>query len=157
MILSSMTVQDLDEVLDIEGRSFPEPWSRGMFLHELKLPFSTSIVARAADPPHALLGYVCWWLIGDELQILNVAVHPQRRQHGIGRALVELALHAVQIRHAGTVTLEVRRDNGAAIALYRSFGFTESGVRRHYYGRGEDALLMTWTHAQEPTRAAAER
>ena len=49
MLFSPMTVTDLDEVLDIERRSFPEPWSRGMFLHELKLPFSTSIVARAAD------------------------------------------------------------------------------------------------------------
>ena len=152
-----MTVQDLDEVLDIERRSFPEPWSRGMFLHEFKLPFSKSIVVRAADAPHALLGYVCWWLIGDELQILNLAVHPERRQHRIGRALVELALQAVHARHTGTATLEVRRDNGAAIALYRSFGFTESGVRRHYYGRGADAILMTWTRPQEPARAAAER
>jgi len=128
-----------------------------MFLHELKLPFSTSIVARAADPPHELLGYICWWLIGDELQILNLAVHPERRQRGIGRAMVELALHAMQARHAGTITLEVRQDNGAAIALYRSFGFTESGVRRHYYRCGADAILMTWTGPQEPTRAAAER
>jgi ribosomal-protein-alanine N-acetyltransferase len=154
MLLSPMSVADLDEVLDVERRSFPEPWSRGMFLHELKLPFSKSVVARAEEPPHALLGYICWWLIGGELQILNLAVHPERRQHGIGRALVELA---VQVGHAGTVTLEVRRDNGAAIALYRSFGFTESGVRRHYYGRGADAILMTWTRPQEPRQASAER
>jgi ribosomal-protein-alanine N-acetyltransferase len=157
MLLSPLTVSDLDEVLDIERRSFPEPWSRGMFLHELKLPFSTSIAARAADPPHELLGYICWWLIGDELQILNLAVRPEQRQCGIGRVLVELALLAVQARHAGTVTLEVRRDNAAAIALYRSFGFTESGVRRHYYGRDADAILMTWTGAQESAPAAAQQ
>jgi ribosomal-protein-alanine N-acetyltransferase len=157
VLFSPMTVQDLDEVLDIERRSFPEPWSRGMFLHELKLPFSTSIVARTADPPHALLGYICWWLVGDDLQILNVAVHPERRQQGIGRALVESALRAAQERHAGTVTLEVRRDNGGAIALYRSFGFTEHGVRPHYYGRGADAILMTWTRPQDAAPAPAEQ
>jgi ribosomal-protein-alanine N-acetyltransferase len=157
MLFSPMTVTDLDEALDIERRSFPEPWSRGMFLHELKLPFSTSIVARAAAAPHELLGYICWWLVGDEIQILNVAVHPERRQQKIGRALVELVLHVVQAQHVGTVTLEVRRDNGAAIALYRSFGFAESGVRRHYYGRGADAILMTWTRRQEPRRATAEQ
>ncbi len=157
MLLSPLTVADLDEVLDIERRSFPEPWSRGMFLHELKLPFSTSFAARAADPPHELLGYICWWLIGDELQILNLAVRPERRQRGIGRALVELALDAVQARRAGTVTLEVRQDNGAAIALYRSFGFTESGVRRDYYGYGTDAVLMTWTGLQERAPAAVEQ
>ena len=106
-----------------------------------------------------LLGYICWWLVGDEIQILNVAVHPERRQHGIGRALVELVLHEAQAQHVGTVTLEVRRDNGAAIALYRSFGFTESGVRRHYYGRGADAILMTWTRPQDVygRRSSAEQ
>ena len=128
-----------------------------MFLHELKLPFATSIVARADDPPHALLGYICWWLIGEELQILNLAVHPERRQRGIGRALVELAVREVQARRTGMATLEVRRDNGAAIALYRSFGFTESGVRRHYYGRDTDAILMTWTGLQRPVPAAAQQ
>jgi ribosomal-protein-alanine N-acetyltransferase len=157
MLFSPMTVTDLDEVLDIERRSFPEPWSRGMFLHELKLPFSKSIVARAADAPHELLGYICWWLIGDELQILNVAAHPERRQRGIGRALVELVLHEAQTRRAGTITLEVRRGDTAATALYRSFGFAESGVRRNYYRHGEDAILMTWTRPQVPGRASAEQ
>ena len=156
MFFSPLTVADLDEVLDIERRSFPEPWSRGMFLHELKLPLSRSIVARADDPPHDLLGYICWWLVGDEIQILNVAVHPERRRHGIGRALVELVFAEVEAQHVSTITLEVRRESTAAIALYRSFGFTESGMRRHYYGRGADAVLMTWTHPQGPTRAVAE-
>ena len=157
MLFAPMSVQDLDEALDIERRSFPEPWSRGMFLHELKLPFSKSIVVRADDPTHELLGYVCWWLIGEEIQILNVAVHPERRRHGIGRALVGLVFAETEAQHVSNITLEVRRGSTAAIALYRSFGFTESGVRRHYYGRGEDALLMTWRHPQEPARAAAQR
>jgi ribosomal-protein-alanine N-acetyltransferase len=157
MLFSPLTVADLDEVLEVERRSFPEPWSRGMFLHELKLPFSKSIVARADEPPHDLLGYVCWWLVGDEIQILNVAVRPERRRNGIGRALVELVLAETETQHVSTITLEVRRDSTAAIALYRSFGFTESGVRRHYYGRGADAVLMTWTRQHESTRAAAQR
>jgi ribosomal-protein-alanine N-acetyltransferase len=148
MIFSPLTVQDLDEVLDIERRSFPEPWSRGMFLHEIKLPFSKSIVVRAADAPHALLGYICWWLIGDELQILNLAVHPERRQHGIGRTLVELALREAEEQRVGTVTLEVRRDNAAGLALYRAFGFEETGLRRNYYGHHEDAIIMSRTRQQ---------
>jgi len=128
-----------------------------MFLHELKLPFSKSIVARADDPPHYLLGYVCWWLVGDEIQILNVAVHPEQRKHGIGRALVALVFAQAEAQHVSKITLEVRRESTAAIALYRSFGFMESGVRRHYYGRGADAMIMTWTRPQESTRAVAER
>lgn len=140
-----MTVADLDEVMEIERRSFPEPWTRGMLLHELKLPFSKTVLARDDAAPHALLGYICWWRLGEEIQILNVAVDPERRRGGIGRALVELVMQEGRTYHAATITLEVRRDNTPAIELYRTFGFTEHGVRRNYYGRGEDALIMTWT------------
>ncbi|MFI5397484.1 MAG: ribosomal protein S18-alanine N-acetyltransferase [Candidatus Binatia bacterium] len=157
MLFCSMTAADLDEVLEIERRSFPEPWSRGLFLHELKVPFSRSILARADDEPHELLGYVCRWLVGDEIQILNIAVHPERRQHGIGRALVALVLQEAETQRTRTVTLEVRRGNTAALALYQSFGFTESGVRRHYYGRGEDAIIMSWTRHDDAASASAER
>ena len=153
MIVSPMTPADLDEVMEIEQRSFPEPWSRGMFLHELKLPFSKTLLARADDPPHALLGYVCRWLVGDEVQILNIAVDPACRQRGVGRALVEQVLQEAEARHIRTVTLEVRPGNTAAVALYRSFGFSESGVRRNYYGCGEDAMQMSWTRAQETAPA----
>jgi len=145
MIFSPMTVADLDEVLGIERRSFPEPWSRGLFLHELKVPFSTTVLARPDEEPHRLIGYVCWWMVGDEIQILNVAVDPEQRQKGVGHTLVALVMHEAAERPVRTVTLEVRRDNAAAIALYRSFGFAEAGLRRHYYGRGDHALIMTWT------------
>lgn len=151
-----MTVADLDEVLEIERRSFPEPWSRGLFIHELKVPFSTTVLARGDEEPHRLVGYVCWWSIGDEIQILNVAVHPEQRQKGIGHTLVALAMREAAEKPVRTVTLEVRRDNVAAIALYRSFGFAETGVRRHYYGRGEDALIMTWTRPDPVANLAAD-
>ncbi len=155
MRFAAMTAADVDEVLDIERRSFAEPWSRGMFFHELKLPFSTTILARADESPHELLGYACWWLIGDEVEILNVAAHPDRRRAGIGRALVDLIIQAAYANHAHMITLEVQRDNAAAIALYRACGFIETGVRRNYYGRGTDALLMTWTPPAADTRTAA--
>jgi ribosomal-protein-alanine N-acetyltransferase len=156
MIFSPMTVADLDEVMEIERRSFPAPWSRGLFLHELKVPFSTTILARADEDPHLLLGYVCWWLVGDEIQILNVAVDPAQRQQGAGRTLVALVMQEAAEKPVRTVTLEVRRDNAAAIALYRSFGFAETGARRHYYGRGEDALVMTWTRPAHAADVAGE-
>ncbi len=77
------------------------------------------------------------------MHILNLAVHPDRRQMGIGRALVETVVREADAHGARIVTLEVRRENAAAIALYRALGFTECGVRRHYYGRGHDALIMS--------------
>ena len=143
IVLQSMRTEDLDAVMEIERRSFPEPWTPGLFLHELKIPFSKTLLARTPNGSNALLGYVCRWLVGDEVHILNLAVHPDRRQMGIGRALVETVVREADAHGARIVTLEVRRENAAAIALYRTLGFSECGVRRNYYGRGHDALIMS--------------
>ena len=135
--------EDLDAVMEIERASFPQPWSPGLFLHELKVPFSKTILARTPNGSGELLGYICRWLVGDEVHILNLAVRPERRHSGVGRALVELVVQEAEERGASTITLEVRRENVAAIALYHAFGFTERGVRRNYYGRGQDAIIMS--------------
>ena len=121
-----MCSEDLDAVMEIERRSFPEPWTPGLFLHELKVPFSKSILARRGDE---IVGYICRWLVGDEVHILNVAVRPEARQSGVAHALVSLVMKEAERVAAGLVTLEVRRENLAAIALYRSFGFTERGMK----------------------------
>lgn len=140
-----MRVEDLDAVMEIERSAFPEPWTPGLFLHELKIPFSKTILARAANGSPALIGYICRWLVGDEVHILNLAVCSDRRQRGTGRALVELVLREAVEHHARIITLEVRRENTAARALYESLGFAETGVRRNYYGRGHDAIIMSRT------------
>ena len=140
MIFTPMRSEDLDAVMEIERRSFPEPWTPGLFLHELKVPFSKTILARRGDE---IVGYICRWLVGDEVHILNVAVRPEARLGGIGRALVSVVMVEAEQSGAGMITLEVRRENDAAIALYRSFGFTERGMRRNYYARGHDAVVMS--------------
>jgi [ribosomal protein S18]-alanine N-acetyltransferase len=156
MIFTPMRPEDLDAVLEIERQSFPEPWSPGLFLHELKVPFSSTMLVRARSGPAELLGYVCRWLVGDEVHILNLAVRPERRRGGVGRALVEHVLREAEQHGARLITLEVRRENLAARALYHSYGFTERGVRRNYYGRGQDALIMSRTRALGEVRAASE-
>ncbi len=138
-----MVEADLHQVMEIERLAFPSPWTAGIFLHELKLPFSRLRLARSATKNRALVGYVCWWTIGDEVHILNLAVHPAHRRSGIGRALVQVVLDDAVAHGATSVSLEVRRGNLAALELYRSLGFSKSGVRRNYYGRGEDAIVMS--------------
>jgi ribosomal-protein-alanine N-acetyltransferase len=145
MIFSPMRGEDLDAVMEIERQAFPQPWSPGLFLHELKVPFSKTVLARVSNGSQQVVGYVCRWLVGDEVHILNLAVHPQRRRSGVGRALVELVLQEAREHGARVVTLEVRRENTTAMALYRSLGFHERGVRRNYYGRGQDAIIMSRT------------
>ena len=142
--IDSMTADDLPEVMEIERIAFPvQPWTNGLFLHELKIPFSRVHVLRAGNGSRKIAGYVCWWVVGEEAQILNLAVHPDYRRHGVGRTLVGVVVADAALRAATTVTLEVRSENAAARALYASLGFLEVGCRRNYYGLGEDALIMT--------------
>jgi ribosomal-protein-alanine N-acetyltransferase len=142
---STMRAEDLDAVMEVERSCFADPWTPGLFLHELKIPFSRIVLVRWRNASGELLGYLCRWLVGDEVHILNIAVRPEWRGRGIGRALVELLLREADERGATMITLEVRRGNAEAIGLYGSFGFRETGVRRNYYGRGDDALIMTRT------------
>jgi [ribosomal protein S18]-alanine N-acetyltransferase len=138
-----MCPEDLPEVLEIERRSFPQPWTPGLFLHELKVPFSRTTLIRASNGTRTTLAYVCRWLVGDEAHILNLAVHPDHRGRGLGRRLVELVVQEAQAAGARLVTLEVRRENAPARSLYRKLGFVDTGQRRNYYGRGEDAIIMS--------------
>jgi ribosomal-protein-alanine N-acetyltransferase len=140
--LAEMRAEDLDQVLEIERGSYPTPWSRALFVQELHIPFSRIVVVRPLGGTGAIVGYLCRWLVADEVHILNLAVHPDHRRAGIGAALMREALREARERGAGTVTLEVRHSNTWARRLYAAFGFEDVGVRRNYYGRGEDALIM---------------
>jgi ribosomal-protein-alanine N-acetyltransferase len=151
-----MVASDLPEVMEIERLVFPSPWTPGLFLHELKLPFSRLTVARLDSGNRRVIGYVCWWVIGDEVHILNLAVHPEYQRAGIGRELVHLVLSNALSSGAASVTLEVRSENTAAKGLYESFGFAGVGRRRNYYGRGEDAIIMMRRLAPVEGERAAE-
>ena len=85
---------------------------------------------------------MCRWLIADECHVLNVAVHPDSRRLGIGTVLISEAIAEARSSGVGMVTLEVRRSNLAARQLYRKLEFEERRLRRHYYGPGEDAIIM---------------
>lgn len=140
---SPMRREDLAAVLAIERLSYPRPWSGEFFLQELGLPFSRILLAWVdVQGETHLAGYLCRWLTGGELHILNVAVHPDWRRQSIARRLVHEVIAEARSSNAHRGILEVRRTNLAALSLYESVGFTRVGVRRNYYGLGEDAWIM---------------
>ncbi len=135
--------RDLARIVEIEQLAFPTPWSLGAFRRELTLPFSRLTVAVSEDDPSSLPeGFLCRWLVADECHVLNVAVHPDYRRFGVGARLLGAAISEAREKGADLVTLEVRRSNLAARGLYRKFDFEERRLRRHYYGPGEDAIVM---------------
>ena len=89
-----------------------------------------------------LLGYICFWQVAGEIQILNIAVHKAYRGLGLGRTLLRQALFYGYSIKAQVAVLEVRRNNAAARGLYESLGFKVIGERPNYYGLREAAIIM---------------
>lgn len=141
--LRRMVIDDLDRVMDIEVRAFKHPWSAELFRRELQHDWSTVLVAEAGEPAATILGFIIFWLVHDEIHILNVATDPERRRQGIARALLKECVERGRAHGARLATLEVRRSNVAAIKLYETFGFRSVGIRPNYYSdEGEDAIVM---------------
>ncbi|HMK72998.1 MAG TPA: ribosomal protein S18-alanine N-acetyltransferase [Myxococcaceae bacterium] len=140
-----MTAADLPRVLEIEQVAFKNPWSADLLRRELGHDWSTILVAEEPGlrGQMSLLGFVIFWVVHDELHVLNVATAPEHRGRGVARLVLQAALDHGRRRRCTLATLEVRRSNGAALGLYRDFGFRPVGIRPNYYvDEGEDAIVM---------------
>jgi [ribosomal protein S18]-alanine N-acetyltransferase len=136
---------DITAVWAIEQASFHTPWSRLSFLAELGHRNSHMLVAGPPSPqPWQTWGYLIFWVVLDEMHILNLAVDAAQRRRGIARRLLAAGLAQARELGAELAWLEVRPSNLAARKLYESFGFKEVGRRPGYYDdTREDALLLT--------------
>ncbi len=141
-----MRHEDLDQVVAIEQASFTQPWSRALFEQELRKPaLSTSLAALAGEGPGRLvMGYIVFWIVAQEMHILNLAVAPAERRKGLAGRLVLSGIQYAAARGARTAFLEVRASNIPAWNLYQGLGFVKSALRKSYYDSPpEDALVMT--------------
>ncbi len=139
---------DLEAVVRIEAESFPTPWRRGHFLHELERnPYSVNRVVRRRG---IVIGYASVWILDGELQVNKIAIDPICRGNGFGTLLMRRLLRLAADTRCRSVTLEVRPTNRGARKLYEKLGFVEVGRRVDYYGPGEPAILMRKTLADRP-------
>ncbi len=140
-----MQEDDLDAVIAIENRAFRSPWTRQIFREELARDWAYLEVVRERLPSGGseVVAFCNYWLVRDEVHLLNIATHPERRRRGYGRFLMEHLLDFARRHKCRYITLEVRRSNEGALALYRSFNFDAVGVRPNYYVEDrEDAIVM---------------
>ncbi|WP_224362273.1 ribosomal protein S18-alanine N-acetyltransferase [Hyalangium versicolor] len=144
-VIRQMTHEDMPAVIALEKAAFRNPWSPELLRRELDHDWSTILLVEEPLPTGArnLLGLAIFWIVQDEVHVLNVAVAPEQRRRGVGRAVMDEVLARGRHRHCSLATLEVRRSNEAAIGLYKSLGFRSVGVRPNYYvDEKEDALVM---------------
>jgi len=178
-LLEPMTAAHVPTVAAIEARVFSHPWSTANFYHEvMDNLYSEYLVLRyrpwietGADAPRpagflhtlrrrertrapedrSILGYTGYWLMVDEGHISTLAVQPAWRGRGLGELLLSAIIERALRRGASHATLEVRRTNTTAQALYLKYGFQFVGVRKGYYlDNHEDALIMTTESLSSP-------
>jgi len=141
------TLENLDGLVALEEACFSVPWSRKSFEAELE-GNQFSRVLMILHPEDELkvqaIGYICVWVIFEELRFLNVAVHPEFRRQGLARQLIGKSLRLGREAGCCRGMLEVRETNAAAKNLYESFKFMAYATRKSYYTNPtEDAILMT--------------
>jgi ribosomal-protein-alanine N-acetyltransferase len=135
---------DLPQVIGVERRVFPTPWSLAMFVLELS---KQSGVCLAALEGQKLVAYMICSRYDTVWHIMNIAVDLDHQRQGLATALLH-ELYARVGDDDARYTLEVRRSNAVAIHLYEREGFRAAGMRRRYYqDNGEDALVMWRTPA----------
>ncbi|WP_405054356.1 ribosomal protein S18-alanine N-acetyltransferase [Tepidibacillus marianensis] len=135
------TIEDVDQIWEVEQLSFHSPWSRQAFVGE----FTTNEYAQyyVIEYESLIAGYAGMWLLFDEGHITNVAIRPELRGKKLGELMMRQLMLTAKAMGASSMTLEVRVSNNTAISLYKKLGFKEEGIRKNYYADTlEDAMIM---------------
>ncbi len=141
LVIEKMTVAHIEEIARLEKDCFSSPWSEDGLKSELDNNFARFYVAFLDGK---VAGYIGSHNVIGEVYITNVAVFPEFRRNGVGKALIEFLIGEMKSENADFVTLEVRESNLSAISLYEKCGFQKVGKRKDFYEKPrEDGVLMT--------------
>jgi [ribosomal protein S18]-alanine N-acetyltransferase len=158
------TLQNLEVLVSLEAACFSVPWSKKNFEAELG-GNEFSRILFIPHPEYGLkvqaIGYICAWIVFEEIRFLNLAIHAEFRRQGLATQLIREAIHLGSGEGCCRGMLEVRESNHAAKKLYESFHFQAYATRKSYYTNPtEDAILMTLepltAHIQKVGVSAAE-
>ena len=127
--------------LKLDARALNGLWTSEHWQRELSEPDRICVGIAASND--VLVAVSCGWVVLDELQITLLAVDPEQRRRGLGRAVLQQLLVDASKAGVRQAILDVAEDNLAAQSLYSSLGFKTIGSRAHYYRDGQDALIQT--------------
>ncbi len=138
-----MRFEDIPTVMSVERQCFPTPWSENAYQTELSNQCAEYFVAWAAGE---LVGYAGMWVIMDEVHITTLGVAADSRGRRIGERLLVRVIDASRERNAQRITLEVRKSNSVARALYAKYGFQEAAIRKAYYSDNDEDAIIMWLY-----------
>lgn len=139
--IRAMEEEDLADVADLENLVFSHPWSLEDFMAEQGVPqtFCRILIEKSRKN---LLAYLCCRRVTDGIEILKIAVRPDRQHRGLASLLMDTLHDWAKQSESPALFLEVASSNDAALAFYRKQGFKSTGIRKRYYPGGIDAINM---------------
>ncbi len=141
IIVRPMELDDLEEVLNIENKSFPNPWNYNIFYYELtQNRYAKYFVLEKSKE---IIGYLGLWHKGRSFHITNIAIKERWRKKGYGGSFLRFTEKMATKHKIEKISLEVRRSNLIAQNMYRKYGYKVIKIRKNYYqDENEDALVM---------------
>lgn len=140
LIIRPMEPKDVDAVNEIANLVFPDPWPKDSYYRELENELAGFFILTYAD---VVIGFCHFWITFDSVSIVQFAIHPLMQGKKIGSLLMAHFLDRIsRLEEVNAITLEVRTNNEAAIALYLNNGFQIITTKRAFYTNGDDAYYM---------------
>lgn len=147
LVIRQMEEADIDQVIDVEMKTFAAPWTRDIFLQEIGQNQFAHYFVVLIDK--YIVGYAGMWIVADEVQITNIAILPAYHGNRLGQKLFHYIL-CQALRLGGChLSLEVRSSNIVAQRLYRKFGLVPGGIRKNYYTDNQEDAIVMWVNLNE--------
>lgn len=138
--IKTADTDSIEAIVNIENSSFTCPWSEKMFTSTLE---NDSFYLKTINKDDVVCGFYCVMIIGEEAELLNIAVSAEYRKLGLGNALITDAIKLCSTKGVTDMFLEVRESNIPARSLYEKHKFEPIGIRKNYYtDPRENAVLM---------------
>ena len=145
MTARQLTLKDCEAVSDLEKQLFDGRFDKAGICALLGKPAFYGAVLPAPDMPTTIYAYCLAYITSAQADIIAIGTDKTKQGHGFGKIILQHLIDVTEQHNVAEIILEVAADNIAAIRLYDSFGFHESGIRKGYYCHGEnrcDALIM---------------
>lgn len=141
--IEPMNSSHIEGVFEVSKLSLAEAWNIESIEKELSNKLAKYLVALDENK---VIGFLGMWVVFDEGDITNIAVHPEYRKQGIGNLLMDNLITLCKENNINSLTLEVRQSNLPAQNLYKKHGFKEEGIRKNFYDNPKENAIIMWRH-----------
>lgn len=136
--INKAKISDVYRIEELDKASFDKPWSSVLIEEDMNHEFSNFDLLEVDDK---LVGYINYWLIGDDIELNRICILPEFRKMGLASSLLDYLVDLAYEKSSDRILLEVSADNENAIRLYDKFDFKDIYVREKYYDDGSDAII----------------